>query len=137
MPSPHAQISQRTFWYYLLFFFTHDPYLSGPYLHSVPRPSFAHNCNCLLPCYTFKQQPSGHHYGETSFLSSSGRQKTCSHQNDIVWTLFDPLSTTFIHFWVILISWRVKNLKSSLWFEKDRGPKIKFKWPSIQSFTAL
>jgi hypothetical protein len=68
---------------------------------------------------------------------SSGRQKTCSHQKDIVWTLFDPLSTTFIHFWVILISWRVKNLKSSLWFEKDRGPKIKFKWPSIQSFTAL
>jgi hypothetical protein len=30
--------------------------------------------------------------------STSGRQKTCSHQNDIVWTLFDPLSTTFIHF---------------------------------------
>jgi hypothetical protein len=29
---------------------------------------------------------------------SSGRRKTCSHQNDIVWTLFDPLSTTFIHF---------------------------------------
>jgi hypothetical protein len=29
---------------------------------------------------------------------TSGRRKTCSHQNDIVWTLFDPLSTTFIHF---------------------------------------
>jgi hypothetical protein len=30
--------------------------------------------------------------------TTSGRRKTCSHQNDIVWTLFDPLSTTFIHF---------------------------------------
>jgi hypothetical protein len=29
---------------------------------------------------------------------TSGRRKTCSHQNDIVWTLFDLLSTTFIHF---------------------------------------
>jgi hypothetical protein len=29
---------------------------------------------------------------------SSGRRKTCAHQNDIVWTLFDPVSTTFIHF---------------------------------------
>jgi hypothetical protein len=28
----------------------------------------------------------------------SGRRKTCAHQNDIVWTLFDPASTTFIHF---------------------------------------
>jgi hypothetical protein len=54
---------------------------------------------------------------------ASGRRKTCSHQNDIVWTLFDPLSTTFIHFWVILISWRVKNLKSSLWFERIADPK--------------
>jgi hypothetical protein len=34
----------------------------------------------------------------TGILFSSGRRKTCSHQNDIVWTLFDPLSTTFIHF---------------------------------------
>jgi hypothetical protein len=32
---------------------------------------------------------------------SSGRQKTCAHQNDIVWTLFDPLSTLFIHSRVI------------------------------------
>jgi hypothetical protein len=29
--------------------------------------------------------------------SPSGRQKTSAHQNDIVWTLFDPLSTIFIH----------------------------------------
>jgi hypothetical protein len=27
---------------------------------------------------------------------SSGRQKTLAHQNYIVWTLFDQLSTTFI-----------------------------------------
>jgi hypothetical protein len=47
-----------------------------------------------------------------------------AHQNYIVWTLFDQLSTTFILLWIILIWWRVKNLKSSLWFEKDRGPKI-------------
>jgi hypothetical protein len=31
-------------------------------------------------------------------MKTSGRRKTCSDQNDIVWTLFDPLSTTFIHF---------------------------------------
>jgi hypothetical protein len=31
----------------------------------------------------------------------------------------------------------VKNLKLSAWFEKDRGPKIKFKWLCIKSFTAL
>jgi hypothetical protein len=37
-------------------------------------------------------------HGDVALSSSSGRQKTCSHQNDIVWTLFDPLSTTFIHF---------------------------------------
>jgi hypothetical protein len=30
--------------------------------------------------------------------NASGRWKTCAHQNDIVWTLFDPESTTFIHF---------------------------------------
>jgi hypothetical protein len=29
---------------------------------------------------------------------TSGRQKTWAHQNDIVWTLFDLSSTTFIHF---------------------------------------
>jgi hypothetical protein len=74
--------------------------------------------------------------GNESADNSSGRQKTCAHQNDIVWTLFDPVSTTFIHFWVILIWQRVKNLKTSLWLKKDRGPKIKFKWPSIKSFTA-
>jgi hypothetical protein len=74
---------------------------------------------------------------ETEFVISSGRRKNLAHQNDIVWTLFDPLSTTFIHFWVILIWWRLKNLKSSLGFETDRGPKIKFKWPSIKSVTAL
>jgi hypothetical protein len=68
---------------------------------------------------------------------SSGRQKTLAHQNDIVWTLFDQLSTTFILFWITLIWWRVKNLKSSLWFEKDRGPKIKFNWLFIKSFTVL
>jgi hypothetical protein len=45
---------------------------------------------------------------------SSGRRKTWAHQNDIVWTLFDLSSTTFIHFWVILIWLRVTNLKSSL-----------------------
>jgi hypothetical protein len=34
----------------------------------------------------------------TGYFYISGRQKTCAHQNDIVWTLFDPVSTTFIHF---------------------------------------
>jgi hypothetical protein len=29
---------------------------------------------------------------------TSGRRKTLAHQNDIAWTLFDPVSTTFIHF---------------------------------------
>jgi hypothetical protein len=35
--------------------------------------------------------------------TTSGWWKTCAHQNDIVWTLFDLLSTIFIHSWVILI----------------------------------
>jgi hypothetical protein len=30
--------------------------------------------------------------------TASGRQKTFAHQNDIVWTPFDPVLTTFIHF---------------------------------------
>jgi hypothetical protein len=39
-----------------------------------------------------------------SFLQgTSGRRKTLAHQNDIVWTLFDQLSTIFILFCIILI----------------------------------
>jgi hypothetical protein len=48
---------------------------------------------------------------------ASGRRKTCSHQNDIVWTLSDPLSTTFIHFWVIfdLMKSQKFEIKPVIW----------------------
>jgi hypothetical protein len=37
-------------------------------------------------------------YQTTVRIKTSGRQKTMAHQNDIVWTLFDLISTTFSHF---------------------------------------
>jgi hypothetical protein len=50
---------------------------------------------------------------------------------DFIWSSINHIYPFLSHFDLI-----VKNLKTSLWLKKDRGPKIKFKWPSIKSFTA-
>jgi hypothetical protein len=54
------------------------------------------------------------------------------HCLDFIWSIINHIYPFLSHFDLI-----VKNLKSSAWFEMDRGPKIKFKWLCIKSFIAL
>jgi hypothetical protein len=71
------------------------------------------------------------------FLDTSGRQKTLACQNDNAWSLCDPSCGYFINLWVFLIWHWVQNLKTSLWFKKQRRSCTKSKWLNTKSLTVL